>query len=97
MTSICFKPCQLIGLETKKIIELLLQKIVGACQKATPRTLQIKAHHLNFLVIHTIDLYSASALARDTIDCFLDIYVMRFGRRKIHAPMTDLFVTGSST
>lgn len=54
----------------------------------------IKEIQVNSAAAEAIDLYSASALERDTVGCFFALQEIQFPPRKVQTPLVDRRVSG---
>ena len=67
----------------------LSQCSIGGRGRAIPRSRSKKDSHVSLAAVDAMEQYSASALDRDTIDCFLTFQEMQLLPRNVQNPVVD--------
>jgi hypothetical protein len=59
-----------------------------------PTSLRIKDNQVNSAAVEAMEMYSASALERATVDCFLALQEMQLLPKKVQKPVVERLVEG---
>ena len=72
----------------------LSQEMIGGCDKEIPRSRRTNVSQDNSAVVEDKARYSASALERATVLCFLALQEIQVSPRKVQKPVVERRVDG---